>query len=71
MALLPAVPRTDSNVIRVICGPTSGRSRSEREDACSGNMQLRVMIEECVFHASQFEFAIGGSWHGGGMVEES
>lgn len=25
------------------------------------SVQLHIMIEECVFHASQFEFAVGGS----------
>lgn len=30
-------------------------------------MQLRIMIEECVFHASQFEFAVG--WIGRGFCD--
>lgn len=45
--------RTDSNAVDVICGA------SVREGSREEHTQPRVMIGECVFHASQFEFTVG------------
>lgn len=58
-ALLPAVPRTDSNVIRVICGPTSGRSQSETKDPSS---QRAAAYNNRGMRFSRFSIRICSRW---------